>query len=228
MFNYECDLAGIKVKNSKVHMRELTEEEKAEQEAKTTKGGGKAAPAKGKGAVKEEEPSAEELARIANEKEAMEESKRQLQLEWDALDDDEKHYRTSEDIQKEPCIQFSNAVMQHRIDQLKEKLSGAVVGEEISEENKIYQEEIDTLQAEVNTGLSICEKTSFELVEFEEAVRDEGGAWLKFMKLPTPENTIDPAAADAKGKAPPKKGKGPAVDDLKPIFSRAWVSFKAL
>jgi len=30
MFNYECELAGIKVKNSKVHMRELTEEEKAE------------------------------------------------------------------------------------------------------------------------------------------------------------------------------------------------------
>jgi hypothetical protein len=48
------------------------------------------------------------------------------------------------------------------------------------------------------------------------------------MKLPTPENTIDATAADAKGKAPPKKGKGPAVDDLKPIFSRAWVCFKAL
>ena len=66
------------------------------------------------------------------------------------------------------------------------------------------------------------------MVEFEEAVRDEAGAWLKFMKLPTPENTIDATAADAKGKAPPKKGKGPAVDDLKPIFSRAWVCFKAL
>ena len=52
---------------------------------------------------------------------------------------------------------------------------------------------------------------------------------MKFCKLLTPENTIDAGAADAKGgKAPPKKGKGPAVDDLKPIFSRSWVDFSEL
>jgi len=49
------------------------------------------------------------------------------------------------------------------------------------------------------------------------------------MKLPMTENTIDNTVADAKGaKVAPKKGKGPAVDDLKPIFARAWVSFSAL
>lgn len=81
--------------------------------------------------------------------------------------------------------------------------------------------------SESNTGLSICEKTSYELVEFEEAVNSERGAWLKFSKMPLPEHQGE-AAVDAKGKAPAKKGKGPAVDDLKPTFGRAWVSFEDL
>jgi len=67
MFTYEVELAGIKCKNSKICMKELSEEEKAELDAKNTKG--KAAPPKGKGAAKEEEPSEAELAKIATERE---------------------------------------------------------------------------------------------------------------------------------------------------------------
>ena len=58
MYTYEIDLLGVRMQNSKVVMKELTEEEKAELEAKNVKGG-KQAPAKGK--QKEEEPTPEEL-----------------------------------------------------------------------------------------------------------------------------------------------------------------------
>jgi len=32
--------------------------------------------------------------------------------------------------------------------------------------------------------MSISEKSGFELIEFEEFVRDDGGAWLTFSKVP--------------------------------------------
>ena len=57
MFTYEIEMCGVRVKNSKIQPRELTEEERAEAEAKNAKGG-KAAP---KGKAKEDEPTAEEL-----------------------------------------------------------------------------------------------------------------------------------------------------------------------
>ena len=71
MYTYEIDLLGVNMKNSKVVLKELTEEEKAEAEAKNVKGG-KAAPPKGKGA-KEEEPTPEELERLEKERVAKEE-----------------------------------------------------------------------------------------------------------------------------------------------------------
>jgi hypothetical protein len=57
MFEYQIEMAGIRVKNSKVIFKELTEEEKAELEAKNSKKKPDA-PKKGQ---KEEEPSPEEL-----------------------------------------------------------------------------------------------------------------------------------------------------------------------
>ena len=77
-----------------------------------------------------------------------------------------------------------------------------------------------------NTGLSICEKTGFELVEFEEAVIRNGGCWLSFYKGPPPASGGAPPTAD-KGKAPPAKGKAPATDDLKSVIGRAWVNLEA-
>jgi len=80
MFSYEVDVAGVKVKHSKIYLKELFEEEKAEEAAKNPKAA-KAAPAKGAKGQKEEELSAEELARIETEKAALEESKRSVLLE---------------------------------------------------------------------------------------------------------------------------------------------------
>jgi len=62
------------------------------------------------------------------------------------------------------------------------------------------------------------EKQAFELVEFEEIVKTEGGFWLRLLKLPPPEEEIDPKAAK---KAQPK-GKVP-LDELKPTIGMAWV-----
>ena len=96
------------MQNSKVVLKELTEEEKAEQDAKNVKGKA-AAPPKGKG-VKEEEPTAEELERLEKEKLAKEEREAKLKAEWDALSEEERFYRTSEDIFKEPCIKMRDLV----------------------------------------------------------------------------------------------------------------------
>ena len=108
MYTYEIELLGVNMQNSKVVMKELTEEEKAEQDAKNVKGKA-AAPPKGKGA-KEEEPSAEELERLEKEKLAKEEREAKLKAEWDALSEEERFYRTNEDIFKEPCVKMRDLV----------------------------------------------------------------------------------------------------------------------
>lgn len=78
-------------------------------------------------------------------------------------------------------------------------------------------------------GNVICDKVSFELVEFEELVTKEKGCWLKFNKLLPPEEEItDPKAAAAAKKVPPKGGKGAPIEDLKPVFGKAWISLEDL
>ena len=119
MFTYEIEFLGVKVKNSKVLMRELTDEEKAEAEAKGGKG--KAAPAKGKN-VKEDEPTPEELEKMEKARLEKEEREKRLAEEWEQLDEEEKFFRTNEDIYKEPCIKMQNLVQIQQVDMLKEKL----------------------------------------------------------------------------------------------------------
>ena len=75
------------------------------------------APAKGKN-VKDEEPSAEELERLEKEKLAKEEKEAKLKAEWDALTEEERFYRTNEDIFKEPCIKMRDLVQQKKVDEL--------------------------------------------------------------------------------------------------------------
>ena len=116
MYGYEIDLLGVRMQHSKVVMKELTEEEKAELDAKNVKGG-KAPPAKGKGA-KEEEPTPEELERQEKERIAKEEKEAKMKAEWDALSEQEQFYRTNEDIFKEPCIKMQNLVQQAKVDAL--------------------------------------------------------------------------------------------------------------
>jgi hypothetical protein len=132
LFQYEVEAAGVKVRRSKVLLKEQTEEEKAEELAKNPKAA-KAAPAKGKN-VKEEEPNAEELAKIASEKAELMESQAKLKLEWEALSEEERFQRTNEDIFKEPCVKFSNQVMINEVDKLKEKLAALGDAEETTDE----------------------------------------------------------------------------------------------
>jgi len=74
-------------------------------------------------------------------------------------------------------------------------------------------------------GSAICEKFGFELIELEDAVKEDGGCWLKFIKVP---NTNPGQAQAAAGKGAPPKGKGAPVDDLKPTFSKAWMDLSEL
>ena len=136
MYTYEIELLGVRMQNSKVMLKELTEEEKAEAEAKNVKGG-KAAPPKGK--QKEEEPTPEELERLEKERLVREEKEAKLKAEWDALSEEERFYRTHEDIFKEPCIKMQNQVQLARVAELEEKL--AAVGEP-SDENAAQRAEI--------------------------------------------------------------------------------------
>ena len=105
MYQYEIEVCGVRVRNSKLHPRELTEEEKAEVEAKAAKGG--KAPPKGKPAD-EKQPTPEELEKLEQERLKKEEMERQRQAEWEALDEETKFYRTSEDVFKEPSIKMQN------------------------------------------------------------------------------------------------------------------------
>lgn len=74
----------------------------------------------------------------------------------------------------------------------------------------------------------MCDKNSYDLIEFEEFVQKDKGCWVRFNKLPPPEEEVmDPKAAAAK-KAPPKGGKGAPTEDLKPTFGYAWLSLTDL
>jgi endo-alpha-1,4-polygalactosaminidase (GH114 family) len=48
---------------------------------------------------------------------------------------------------------------------------------------------IEMARREAQKSLSVCEKSGFELIEFEESVTKEKGCWLKFVKFPIPTNT---------------------------------------
>ena len=102
------------MKNSKLCLRQLSEEEKAKAAVENVKG--KPPAPKGKG--KEEEPSKEELERIENERKAKEERESKLKAAWDALDENEKFQRTNEDIFKEPAIKMQNLMQIKQIEKL--------------------------------------------------------------------------------------------------------------
>lgn len=75
-------------------------------------------------------------------------------------------------------------------------------------------------------GTATCEKSGFELIELEEAVKIDGGCWVKFIKAPNTNPAQAAAAGAAKG-APPK-AKGAPADDAKPVIGKAWLSFADL
>jgi hypothetical protein len=110
LYQYEIEIAGVKMTGGKGLARELSKEEKAEAAAAAAAKGAKGAPPKGKGAPAEAEPTPEEIAaqeKAAAEKEAAD---AKAQAEWDLLDEDTKFYRTNEDPQKEPRVVIENKI----------------------------------------------------------------------------------------------------------------------
>jgi hypothetical protein len=87
------------------------------------------------------------------------------------------------------------------------------------------QEEIDELSKTSLIGVLACEKSGFDLIEFEEFVRDDGGLWLTFSKLPITEPVQQ---EEAKGKKPPPKGKATQAEEAKPVFGKAWIDLTEL
>lgn len=96
-------------------------------------------------------------------------------------------------------------------------------GESAEPERTRLEAEIAEVQKSTLIGQAICEKQGFELIELEEAIKNDGGCWLTFMKLPAPEAPVEEKGGK---KAPPKKGQN--LDDLKPTFGRAWVDLTEL
>lgn len=91
---------------------------------------------------------------------------------------------------------------------------------------KQVQDEVDMLKAKSMIGTAQCEKNGFELIELEEAVKTDGGCWVKFIKVPnTNPSQANPAAG---GKGAPAKAKGAPTDELKPTFSKAWMDLSEL
>lgn len=217
IYTYEVQVMGASLKNIRQVPRELTEEEKAEAEAaKAPKG--KAPPKDNKKGAPVEEPSPEELERREKERLEKEEAERKRQEEWDALDEETKFFRTKEDIFKEPCFRFNNQEAVAKIEELTSQMEST----EAEEEKQALKEHIDSLQGLRELGLKKVEKTAFELFELEEQFVNEGGCWVRLTKLPPPEEEVDPKAK----KAAPKKGQ--PVEEPKPVYGRAWLSFEEL
>jgi len=97
--------------------------------------------------------------------------------------------------------------------------------EEPEPERARIEAEISDFQKQALVGMGICEKQGFELIELEEAIKNDGGCWLKFMKLPQAEAPVEEKGAK---KAPPPKKGGAILDDIKPVFGRAWVDLSDL
>jgi predicted DNA-binding protein (MmcQ/YjbR family) len=158
-----------------------------------------------------------------------EELQRQSQAEWDKLDEETKFFKTSENIFKEPKIGFDNKPAQFKLKAAEEKLAQLQASVDQSEDGKLalkqQQEEVELLRQKSNIGVAVCEKQSFELIEFEEMVKIEGGCWLRFMKIPI----VNPQAVLNNAKGAPQKGKpGAPSEEPKPIIGRAWVSLADL
>lgn len=205
---YEVNFLGMSMQGGKLHPRELTHAEKEEAEAAKTKG--KAPPPKGK-KQEEDEISPEEQERLEREKQQKEEEERKRQEEWDALDEDTKFFRTNEDIFKQPSVKFQHDVPDDEGE-----------GHENQDEAKAAEgdQAIKTHKEDMTVSGT---KSAHALIEFEEAVRAENGCWIFFNKLMPKE---DDKAADPKAKA--KGGKGPAVEEEKACYGRAWIDFTPL
>ena len=77
---------------------------------------------------------------------------------------------------------MQNFVIIETVEKLQTEL--ADIPEDQPEDRDRKQAEIDDLIGNTNVGMAKCEKTDYELIELEEAVKFEQGCWVRFMKLP--------------------------------------------
>ena len=96
-FDYSVAFCGVKFSGGRIVKREPTEEE-----LKAAEQGKKKQPPPPKGRVVE--PTAEELAAQERERKLKEELEAQRKAEWDALSEDERYYKTKEDIHQFPFL----------------------------------------------------------------------------------------------------------------------------
>jgi len=104
---YELEVCGVKMTGAHGVQKELTEEEKTAQAA-AAPAKGKAPPPKGK--VDDKPPTAEEQAALESQRAAKEEQERIKLAEWDKLSEEERFYRSSEDLQKNPRLAIDNKI----------------------------------------------------------------------------------------------------------------------
>jgi len=110
-------------------------------------------------------------------------------------------------------------VVIEKVEKLQAKLGE--VPEDDTAGRESLQKEIDALIGSTNVGKAVTFKEGYQQVELEEMVKSDKGCWLRFMKLPPQQNEAEAAGGK---KAAAKGGKGAPVDELKPVFGRAWVS----
>jgi len=90
-YDYSLSVCGVKFSGGRIAKREPTEEE-----LKAAEQGKKKQPPPVKG--KPVEPSAEELAALERDRKQKEEAEARRKAEWEALTEDERYYKTMEDI----------------------------------------------------------------------------------------------------------------------------------
>jgi len=65
--------------------------------------------------------------------------------------------------------------------------STSTLSDQTDPERVRIEHEIAEVQRQTTVGVSISEKQGFELIELEEAINNDGGCWLTFLKLPKAE-----------------------------------------
>lgn len=117
---------------------------------------------------------------------------------------------------------MANVVNIEKCEKMQEEM--AALPEEDQDGKDRMQAEIDELIGLNNVGIANSAKSGYELLELEENVKYDHGCWVRFLKYPAAAPEAD---AGGKGKAP-AKGKGAAVEDVKPVFGKAWLSFNEI
>ncbi|KRX07149.1 hypothetical protein PPERSA_09363 [Pseudocohnilembus persalinus] len=204
-FTYAVSFMGLTVNQGKTLARQLTEKEQKEIEEQQN------AKKKKKDTKKQDEPQLtpeqEEALRLQKEKE--DEEERIRQEEWDALDEQEKFYRTQEDKYKSPTLYFA-------MERQKEEQEDQQQGQDNQQQSQVQEEEQIQQEQNLKPNQDKKLKSGADMAILDEKVYDEGGDWLYFCRYPN--LTEEEIVKMKKGKP-----KNLNVNDLQEVKFRAWV-----